>query len=100
MTEALLTSEIVHEYEMNYSPYGEKFIEDTQFGTGKWEFVASNDMGYDEGTVTTQLVWRHVETDTLYAVDYDSNSWGDYYDVTSIYVVKPEQKTITVYNRA
>lgn len=101
MTNSTLTTEIVHELEMNYAPWGkDKTVTDTQCGTGVWEYVDSTDQGYDEGTVTTQLVWRHVESGALWAIDYDSNSWGDYYDVTDIYPCVSAEKTITVYNRA
>lgn len=101
MTDLRLTTEIIQELEMTYAPWGpDKTVNDVLCGTGIWEYVDSIDQGYDEGTVSTQLVWRHVESGELWAIDYDSNSWGDYYDITSTYLVESAEKTITVYNRA
>lgn len=99
MTDNALTLDVINELDMNYAPWGaDKTVTDTETGT-VWEYIDSTDQGYDEGTVTTQLVWCNNTTQELWAFEYDSNSWSEYYETYEPYRVEAGQKTITVYNK-
>lgn len=95
-----LTIEMVNDLDMTWVPYGKsKTVTDTHTGT-VWVFVSEEHLGYDEGTVTTQYVWKNRETDELWAFEHETNSWADGYCETSTpYKVKSEQKMITVYTK-
>lgn len=93
-----LTTEKVEELELNYKPWGNNTITDLETGDA-WEFINESAPEYDEGTVTTQLVWRHVSSGELWGVDFASNSWSDYYETFEPYLVVPKEITTTIYKK-
>jgi hypothetical protein len=65
-----------------------------------WEKVSEEFTGYDEGSVTTEYVYKHIDSDRYFAYDHVSNSWADYdepFELDDVREVKPVQVTVTKY---
>jgi len=68
--------------------------------TGKtWKFVNESEGTYDQGSMTYQYVYQHIESGELWAFDHYCNSWADDYEVYEPYLVTPTVVTVTKYVR-
>jgi hypothetical protein len=86
-----LTHEIIEEFDL----LDGESVED-------WVFVVENELSNYEADITTQYVYRHRETNELWAFDRTVNSWTENYEGVRdvrIYRVEPRERMVTDYVR-